>query len=107
MSEDSCPGLVGQINKNFMELEDAIILSLCEKDEHYAELSDQRKELASHFPIESWLEGSGSPSLTNEECAGLAEYMRLTAQIEDIERRAIYYAGHRDCFLYLKKIGMV
>ena len=108
MSEDFLPGLPHLINESFSATDSAIVAALPEKDAEYAELAGQKQELAERFPeIERWLEGSGPLSLTGEEHAGLVEYMDITMQMEGIERLAVYYAGHRDCFMYLKKIGAV
>jgi hypothetical protein len=40
--------------------------------------------------------------LPTEEHAGLARRTALTAEMADMERRAIYYARHWDCFAWLK-----
>ena len=108
MSEDYLSGMTKAINENFLELDSAIIAALPDNDEQYAEVLGQRKELVDRFPIlESWNDGSGPLSLSAEERAALVRYMELAGEMENIERLAVYYAGHRDCFAYLKKIGAV
>ena len=108
MPEDCMNILTDLISKNFLELDSSIVAALSENDEQYAQLTGQRKDIVSRFSeIDGWLEGVGPLTLTAEERAGLVEYMEITLQMENIERQALYYAGHRDCFLYLKKIGAV
>jgi hypothetical protein len=94
------------IDELFSEMDSKIVVALQESDEGYAALAGEKSEVTRSFPqIEQWLEGSGAMTLTAEEHAGLAKHTALTAGMEDMERRAIYYAGHRDCIAWLKKIG--
>jgi len=89
-------------------MDDAIILALPENDSRYAKLLEREQDIESRFPdVLDWLEGSGPLSLSAEEHAGLVEHLELTAEKEDLERIAIYYAGHKDCFEYLRKIGVI
>jgi dsDNA-binding SOS-regulon protein len=53
------------------------------------------------------LDGEGAVRLTAEEHAGLVEHTRTTDEAENRERLNLYLAGHRDCFAYLKKIGLL
>jgi hypothetical protein len=94
------------IDELFMEMDSRIVIALQDSDEGYSALVRDRDGMAHSFPqMEQWLEGTGPLSLTEEEHAGLARYTALTTEMEDMERRAIYYAGHRDCIAWLKKIG--
>jgi len=96
------------VYENFPEIDGAAVLALPEKDERYAELKKEQDGIDKKYPdIESWLEGSGPLTLTAEEHAALSRYMLLATEMESIERLAIYYAGHRDCFAYMKTIGMI
>ncbi|MDR1439347.1 MAG: hypothetical protein LBJ10_04860 [Clostridiales bacterium] len=94
------------IDELFTEVDSQIVMALQESDEGYATLAREMSDVDRRFPqIEQWLEGSGALTLTAEEHAGLALHTALAAKTEDMERRAIYYAGHRDCIAWLKKIG--
>jgi hypothetical protein len=94
------------IDELFSAMDSQIVVALRESDEEYAALAREKDEAVRDFPqIEQWLEGSGALTLTAEEHAGLARHTLLTAKAEDMERRAIYYAGHRDCIAWLRKIG--
>jgi hypothetical protein len=100
--------LPARIAEGFADLDSAIVDALPDNDEEYAGLVKQQKELTARFPkLESWLEGNGPLPLSAEEHAGLVEYLELATQMESIERLAIYYAGHKDCIAYLKKIGAI
>jgi hypothetical protein len=102
MRGDSLPE---RIDEMFDEIDSRIVIALQESDEDYAALVRETDELNRRFPkIEQWLEGDGALTLTAEEHAGLARHTALTAETEDTERRAIYYAGHKDCLAWLRKI---
>jgi hypothetical protein len=104
--KDETISLSDRIDEMFMEMDSQIVMTLRENDEEYAALAHEKNEIEIRFSeIEQWLEGTGPLSLTDEEHAGLARYTALTTEMEDLERRAIYYAGHRDCAAWLKKIG--
>jgi hypothetical protein len=94
------------INELFSAMDSQIVMTLQESDEGYAALVHEKDDAVRRFPkIEQWLEGSGALTLTTDEHAGLARHTALAAKTEDMERRAIYYAGHRDCIAWLRKIG--
>jgi hypothetical protein len=106
--KDETASLSDHIDEMFMEMDSQIVITLRENDDDYAVLVQKKNEIEIRFPkIEQWLEGTGSLSLTEEEHAGLARYTALTTDMEDLERKAIYYAGHKDCFGWLKKIGVI
>jgi hypothetical protein len=64
-------------------------MALQESDEGYAALARELEDVDRRFPkIEQWLEGDGEPTLTAEEHAGLTRHTALTAETEDMERRA-------------------
>jgi len=49
----------------------------------------------------------GAISLTAEEHKALVRYLEIKTEMEDIERKQIYFRGHTDNFAYLKKIGAI
>jgi len=108
MINDIYPDFLQMIDDGFSDMDDAIVNALPESNEHYADMIAREQELMRRFPkIENWLEEEGSLTLTAEEHAGLVEYIELAAEKEDVERLSIYYAGHKDCYAYLKKIGAI
>ncbi|MCL2544478.1 MAG: hypothetical protein FWE77_01020 [Clostridia bacterium] len=102
------PGLFAQLEDMFGEMSSNLTVALRDSDEAYAAMRKHRRALAEKFPfIEPMLEeGSGLP-LRIEEHAGLQEYLSVTIQMEYRERLNLYYAGHRDCFAYLRGIGVL
>jgi hypothetical protein len=101
-------GMVETLEDNFQELSSDIVSALRDTDETYAALFEKRLELQRRFPcIQATVERDGGVSMTAEEHAGLLEYLGVVNEMENIERLRLYYAGHRDCFAYLKKIGAI
>ena len=108
MNDEIFTGLVAQLEDRFQEMDSGLSTALLETDATYTEIAEHRKELGKRFPfIESVLEGTGAVSLNAEEHAGLVEYLEITNEMENRERLNLYYAGHRDCFAYLRKIGVI
>ena len=108
MKEEIFSGLIARIEEEFQAMDSEITTALKETDEEYAALNKRRTELEARFPfIESALEGESALNLSAEEHAGLVEYLSVTNEMENRERLNLYYAGHRDCFAYLKKIGVM
>jgi hypothetical protein len=92
----------------FLELESAVVAALRKGDEGYVALRRRKKELEANFPfVESVLEGAGPVSLSTDEHTGLSEYMAVSFEMERIERRSLYLAGHRDCLAYLRCLGVL
>ena len=108
MSDNIFTGMVEDLEDNFLEISSGVTASLRDTDEEYAALFDRRLELQKRFPcIQSVLEGGGAVSMTAEEHAGLLEYLEVIGDMENTERLRLYYAGHRDCLAYLKKISAI
>ncbi|HMM32669.1 MAG TPA: hypothetical protein PKB13_12935 [Clostridia bacterium] len=97
-----------RIAQDFNELDNSICRDLSGANEEYTSLRKRSLEISERHPvIEQVMEGAGAISLTAEEHAALAEYMNLAIEIENLERRHIYFRGHTDCFSYLKRIGVI
>jgi hypothetical protein len=108
MSDNIFTGMVENLEDNFLEISGGITASLRDTDEEYSALYEKRMELQKQFPcIQAIIEGAGAITMTAEEHAGLLEYLEVVGDMENTERLRLYYAGHRDCFAYLKKIGAV
>jgi hypothetical protein len=108
MKDEIFSGLVAQLEDRFQEMDSDISTALLDTDEEYVALRKRQTELEERFPfIETAMEGKGSLSLTAIEHAGLVEYLGVSNEIENRERLNLYYAGHRDCFAYLKRIGLL
>jgi hypothetical protein len=108
MPDKSSITLPEHIDELFSAMDSQIVMALQESDEGCAALTRERDDMTRRFPqIEQWLEEEGALNLTAEEHAGLARHTAFTAEMEDTERRAIYYAGHRDCIAWLRKINVI
>jgi len=107
-NQDSYYDLAQRIADTFSEIDSDISTDLFHTDEEYAALRREAGELQQAHPvIERVLEGEGEISLSADEHAALVRYLNLKLQIEDAERRQIYFRGHTDSFAYLKKIGAI
>jgi hypothetical protein len=108
MKDEIFSGLVAQLEERFQEMDSNITTVLLDTDEEYAALRSRQTELEERFPfIETAMEGKGSLLLNAVEHAGLVEYLSVVNEIENRERLNLYYAGHRDCFTYLKRVGLL
>lgn len=108
MKDEVFSGLVELLEERFQEMDSDITVALKDNDGEYATLKAQLAELERQYPfIEQVVEGKGELRLTAEQHARFAEYMRITDEAENIERMNLYLTGHRDCFAYLKRIGLL
>ena len=108
MNDNIFTGMVENLEDNFLEISSGVTASLRDTDEEYTALFEKRLELQKRYPcIQTTLEGDGEVSMSAEEHKGLLEYLGVVNDMENIERLRLYYAGHRDCFAYLKKIEAV
>ena len=100
--------LVERIKDSFMEIDSDIMVDLKKQDIEYADMCQKLGEMESRYPfILEVTEGSGAISLTAEEHEIVRKYMSRMFEKETIERCQIYFRGHADGYVYLKKIGVV
>lgn len=100
--------LVERIKDSFMEIDSDIMVDLKKQDIEYADMCQKLGEMESRYPfILEGTEGSGAISLTAEEHEIVRKYMSRMFEKETIERCQIYFRGHTDGYVYLKKIGVV
>jgi hypothetical protein len=77
-------------------------------DSEYAEMWRELLALIKVFPVLPVVtEGEGAVSLSAEEHKAFVRYLYLKHEMEDIERKHIYFCGHRHSFDYLKRIGAI
>ena len=110
VEHDACYNLAERIDELFSEIDNDICTSLCDSDAEYAELWDESLKLQEGFPVIATLtegNGEGVLSLSADEHKALARYRDLKHELENIERKQIYFQGHMDCYAYLKKIGAI
>jgi len=107
-NQDNYYNLAQRIEDAFSEIDSDISTALFKTDSEYAALRRETDGLQQNYPvIEKVLESEGAISLTADEHAALVRYISLTRQIEESERRQIYFRGHTDNFAYLKRIGAI
>ena len=100
--------LVERSKDSFMEIDSDIMVDLKKQDIEYADMCQKLGEMESRYPfILEVTEGSGAISLTAEEHEIVRKYMSRIFEKETIERCQIYFRGHTDGYVYLKKIGVV
>ena len=100
--------LAKRIEGAFPEIDSDISTDLFKQGGEYAALRQEADRLQQAHPvIEQVLEGEGAISLTADEHAAFVQYISLTRQMEEAERKHIYFRGHTDSFAYLKKIGAI
>ena len=97
---DSYFDLPSCIEDAFAGIDSDIVMDLPNTDEDYAALSDRMDKLKTH-------EGSGEIRMTAEEHQACVDYLNLARQMEDMERQHIYFRGHTDAVVYLKKIKAI
>jgi hypothetical protein len=100
--------LPNRIKDGFSEIDNEITAELRKRDEGYLALFRESDRLQTEcLAIMDVLEGEGAITLTAAEHAALARYLTVKQEMEDMERRHIYFRGHTDNFAYLKEIGAV
>ncbi|MCM1235577.1 MAG: hypothetical protein NC489_36220 [Ruminococcus flavefaciens] len=99
--------LAKRIEDSFTEIDNDIIVDLRKQDGNYLSLCRQiGEDMEGKYPfILNVIEGEGDISLTVEEHKILVEYFSLILKKDNIERKQIYFRGHTDGYVYLKKIG--
>jgi len=106
--QDSYYNLVERIEDSFSEIDSEIVTDLSDTNDEYAALQEKIKKLQKDFPaVVKVIESSGAVSLTAEEHKALTQYLEIKSEMEDMERKQIYFRGHTDSFAYLKKIGVI
>jgi hypothetical protein len=92
----------------FAEVCSEIWNNLRSNDSEYAELWRELLALMAEFRVLSAVtEGEGEVSLSADEHKAFIRYLDLKNEMEDIERKHIYFCGHRHSFDYLKRIGAI
>ena len=103
---DTFYNLAQRIEDAYPKIDNDITLNLKETNSEYAALRQETVQVQEDYPvIVELLEGNGPVNLTAADVEILQHYFDLERQIEDIERRQVYFRGHTDNFAYLMRIG--
>jgi len=100
--------LAQRIDNDFGEIDNDTCVDLRKSDGEYIEMWNEVCSLSSKHPIiEQLTAGEGAISLSAEERGALVRYLILKHDMENIERKAIYFRGHKDNYHFLKKVGAI
>ncbi|MFF3924030.1 DUF6664 family protein [Paenibacillus lactis] len=95
-----------QMEAVFDEIENRTVSRLRANEEAYARLLRQRNDLKERHPfVQSVLEGGASVFPSAEDHQAWLDYKRASDESDQMERMALYFQGHADCYTYLRKIG--
>jgi len=105
---DSYYNLAERIDAAFSEIDSNTCTDLRKNNSKYIEMWQEASKLQQEFPvIQKITEGDGAITMSAEEHTALVRYLSLKNDMENIERKQIYFRGHTDNFAYLKKIGAI
>jgi len=106
--QDSYYNLAERIDEAFTEIDSDVCTDLRDNDDEYIEMWQEVRKLQESFPVIPQItEGKGPVSLSAEEHEALVRFLMLKNDMEDIERKQIYFRGHTDNYHYLKRIGVL
>ncbi|MDR0489667.1 MAG: hypothetical protein LBH28_00275 [Oscillospiraceae bacterium] len=106
--QDSYYNLAERIDDDFMEIDSDVCADLRNTNSEYVEMRREAMKLQDDFPaITQIIDGDGDVSLSVEESRAMARWLNLNVEMENIERKQIYFRGHADSYHYLKKIGVI
>ena len=98
--------LAERLDDLFSEIDAAACVDLRKNNSEYAEMMNAMLKLEADYPIISQItEREGDVSLSVDECRALARYLVQKNEMENIERKQVYFRGHMDNYHFLKKIG--
>lgn len=94
-----------RIMKDFSEIDSNIVMDLYKTNKQYAELQNEISNLKKQCPfIDEITEGEKEIHLNVQEHSVLIRYFRLLRQMDNMERKHIYFCGQKDAVAYLKEI---
>ena len=110
MEHDKYTNLAERLDDVYPDIDNDICEYLRKNDGEYKELWREHVKLQEDFPIIAKITESvitEPVTLSPEEQRALAQYLSLKNDMENIERKQIYFRGHTDNYAFLKKIGAV
>ncbi len=83
-------------------------LDLKTESAEYRKLFSEMENIKTQFPnVRSVLEDYKDTSLNNDEVKALLRVRDIRLQLERMETKAMFYAGGRELYLYLKKLNII
>ena len=105
---DALYNLAERIEDVYTENDSNICAYMRDNDSDYMMIMADVKKVHEAFPIiREMLDSDGEISLTPAEHKALIRYLDFKSELEDMERKRIYFRGHADGFSYLKLIGVI
>ena len=105
---DAYYDLAKRIDDDFSDIDSNICVDLRESNDEYNEMRREVMKIQDDFPaILQVIENDGDVCLSAEESKALVRCLQIMFDMEDMERKQIYFRGHTDCIAYLKKIGAI
>lgn len=96
-----------RLEQNFDHLEDEITRCL-RNDEVYMTWIQRRIELQVKYPfIKGMMDGDIGIFPSDQDYQAWLEIKKTLDETERMERMALYWQGHADCYAYLRKIGVL
>ena len=106
--QDTFYNLAERLEDVYTEIDNDICAYLRENNSDYMDIKADIIKLQQAFPIiYEILDSEGEVSLTSAEHKALVRYLDFKSELEDMERRQIYFRGHTDSFAYLRQIGAI
>ncbi|MCU6711502.1 hypothetical protein M6D81_22655 [Paenibacillus sp. J5C_2022] len=94
-----------QLETIFDEIENEVT-RLLRIRESYLSLVHKRVEIQTQYPfIQSIFEGNAMIFSSDNEHRAWLDVKQTYDETERMERMALYFQGHADCYAYLRKIG--
>jgi len=100
--------LASRLDESFHEIENDALSDFADNNEEYSKLQAQISRLKLQNPfIGELIDGSFKGQLTEQQSAALVTFIGLYMDLEEMERKHLYFRGHTDAFAYLKKISVI
>jgi len=100
--------LASRLDESFHEIENDALSDFADNNEEYSKLQAQISRLKLQNPfIGELIDGSFKGQLTEQQSAALVTFIGLYMDLEEMERKHLYFRGHTDAFAYLKKINAI
>ena len=100
--------LAERIGNTFPEIDNDICMDLRQNDSEYAKMDNEFMKMQRDFPTLTLLtEGEATTPITLslDERKALVRYLSIKNEMENYERKKIYFRGHTDCVAYLVKVA--
>ena len=101
--------LAERIEEAFIEIESETGVYLRENDNEFAKMWKEHIELQKKYPIVVELSEPNNEvykdlHLSAEEHEALVKYLGIKCEMERMEKKRLYFRGHKDSFNYLIKV---